>query len=118
MKARPLVCALAVWCLLGSPTRRARAQQPPSPTQAAAAEQAREHARQGQALHKAGDYDAAITQYKVAYTLSPVPELLFNIAQAYRLKGDTRSAVFYYRRYLDAKPDGSVADAARSQLDK
>src|SRR6476661_6658016 len=53
-----------------------------------------------------GEYDRAIEKFKAAYELSPAPRLLFDIAQAYRLKGSNcRNAVQFYRTYLRIAPD-------------
>src|SRR5262245_38894335 len=40
-----------------------------------------------------------------AFALSNNPGLLFNVAQAYRLKGDCDHARDYYQRYLGAVPE-------------
>src|SRR5204863_10212398 len=45
-------------------------------------------------------FDAAIESFTGAYALSNNPGLLFNVAQAYRLKGDCEHARDYYQRYL------------------
>ena len=54
-----------------------------------------------------GDYDRAITAYKQAYVRAPAPALLFNIAQAYRAKHDSASALAYYDAYLRADPESA-----------
>ncbi|MFH0899056.1 MAG: tetratricopeptide repeat protein [Pseudomonadota bacterium] len=79
---------------------------------------ARAHYKQGKAFHDEGAYDLAIEEYVLAYQLARLPELLFNIAQAYRLKGDTRKAVEYYRRYLEQEPEGRGSDQARIYIAK
>lgn len=52
------------------------------------------------------EYDAAIDLFKQAYFLTEAPDLLFNIAQSYRLKGpgNCRSALQFYRNYLRLSP--------------
>jgi len=67
-------------------------------------------------LYEAGELDRAVEEYQTAYKLLPLPEMLFNIAQAHRLKGAADLAAQYYRRFLAAKPTGSVADEAREHL--
>jgi tetratricopeptide (TPR) repeat protein len=63
------------------------------------------------------EYTEAIEDFKQAYLLNSAPELLFNIAQAYRLKGpgNCRLATQFYRNYLRADPKSrkraSVEDA-------
>ena len=78
--------------------------------------QARAHFRAGTALYEAGNYDRAIDEYREAYKLLPLPDLLFNLGQAYRLKGDLKTAADHYRRYLADKPTGPVSDEAREHL--
>jgi tetratricopeptide (TPR) repeat protein len=75
----------------------------------------------GLAAQRAGHYADAIVLYKRAYDAVPHPEILFDLAQAYRLDGDASSALDYYRRYLVDAPNGRVAkDAARwiAELDR
>ena len=67
--------------------------------------QAKEHFLRGSALYAEHAYDKAIKEYVDAFALFPVPDFLFNIAQAYRAKGDGSTALVFYRRYLDKAPD-------------
>ncbi|CAN5772843.1 hypothetical protein BH11MYX2_BH11MYX2_39540 [soil metagenome] len=73
-------------------------------------ERARKLAAEGRAAHEAGDYDRAISAFTEANALAPSPALLFNLAQAYRLKGNCDDASVMYRRYLATNPeeDGRV----------
>ena len=54
--------------------------------------------------YQRGELDAAIESFMAAFALSDNTGLLFNIAQAYRLKGDCALAKEYYGRYLAAAP--------------
>src|SRR5262249_4158138 len=84
-------------------------------------DQAKRDVKAGLAAQAAGKYDDAIALYKKAYDAVPHPELLFDLGQAYRLKGDFESALVYYRRYLAVAPNGRGAkDAIKwvAQLDK
>jgi len=54
----------------------------------------------GSSEYRAEHYDRAIDLFQQAYQLSHAPGLLFNIAQAYRLKGDCAHALEYYQRSL------------------
>ena len=65
---------------------------------------ARQHFELGLRNYKMADYAAAIREFKRAYELSPAPELLFNIGQAYRLGGDCDTALRLYRNYLAEVP--------------
>lgn len=83
--------------------------------------EAKQHFVVGKAAHDAGRYDEAIKEYQAAYDLAPLPELLFNLGQVYRLKGDKRKALDHYAKYLVVAPKGPVAAEARqwqAQLEK
>jgi tetratricopeptide (TPR) repeat protein len=75
--------------------------------------EAKAHFKQAKAYQEAGAFARAVDEYKAAYELDPRPELLFNIAQAYRLAGDKKQALANYKRYLLEQPDGKGADEAR-----
>jgi tetratricopeptide (TPR) repeat protein len=89
----------------------------PGRADAKADEPAREHFLRGRQAHGSGDYPQAIVEYQAAYSLAPLPELLFNIAQCYRLAGRNREAILYYERYLDAVPAGGVSEDAREHVE-
>jgi tetratricopeptide (TPR) repeat protein len=74
---------------------------------------AKAHFKQGKAYQDAGALDQAIDEYQQAYALAKIPDLLFNIAQVYRMKSDRPRALEYYKKYLDAVPEGKAADEAR-----
>jgi tetratricopeptide (TPR) repeat protein len=84
-------------------------------------DQARRDVTAGLAAQSEGRYDDAIALYKRAYEAVPHPEILFDLAQAYRLKGDPETALGLYQRYLAVEPRGRVAADARrwaAELDK
>jgi tetratricopeptide (TPR) repeat protein len=78
--------------------------------------QAKEHFAKGKKHLDAKEYDAAIVEYQTAYDLVPIPELLFNIGQAYRLKGDKLRAYDAYQKYLDVEPNGRGSKEARKHM--
>jgi tetratricopeptide (TPR) repeat protein len=80
--------------------------------------QAKRHFRTGARYFQQGKYDRAIDEYQEAQRLLPLPDFDFNLGQAYRLKGDKHAAIEAYERYLNAAPDGDVADQARAHLAK
>jgi tetratricopeptide (TPR) repeat protein len=94
--------------------RPARAQQ-----EGADEGRARDLFREGSELYERAHYDEAIERFEEAYRLSLRPGLLFNIAQAYRLKGPSfcDTALRYYERDLDGEPEASnraeIEDLAR-----
>jgi tetratricopeptide (TPR) repeat protein len=77
---------------------------------------AKAHFQQGTAAYALADYDNAIREYEAAYKLFPLPDILFNIAQSYRFKGEKKIAVDYYQRYLRAQSIGGAADEARAHI--
>jgi hypothetical protein len=77
---------------------------------------AKAHFKQGTSYQQAGMLDDAIVEYEAAYALVPEADFLFNIAQCHRLKGDRPKALDYYRRYLEAAPDGKGNAEAREHI--
>jgi len=93
-----MFCAPAVAQTSGAREQKAREQK------------ARTHYSKGQLHYDLGEYDEAIAEFKEAYAISPLTALLYNIAQAYRKKGDCRKALDSYATYqrLEANPPDPV----------
>src|SRR5262245_25582569 len=83
----------------------AQVQQPPGPPAPSTpeAEAARLY-EQGTVEYSLGKYDEAIKAFEDAYRLTKAPGFLYNIAQAYRQKGDCAQAKQLYQRYLKDEP--------------
>jgi tetratricopeptide (TPR) repeat protein len=64
----------------------------------------------------AGDYREAIVEYQAAYAIEPLPELLFNIGQCYRLLDDPQDAILYYERYLQIVGNEGASAEARAHV--
>ena len=62
------------------------------------------------------EYDAAIKDFKEAFRISDSPGYLYNIAQAYRLKGDCREAATFYKNYLRRVPDAPNNSKVRDRV--
>jgi tetratricopeptide (TPR) repeat protein len=77
-------------------------------------QKARELHAEGTRHYDLAEYDLAIEAFKQAYLLVERPSTLFNIAQAYRRKGDCERAAFFYRNYLRLKPD--AADREKTEV--
>jgi hypothetical protein len=65
---------------------------------------AKELFQQGTTLFDLGEFDKAIEAWQQGYKEKPDPGFLYNIGQAYRLKGDSQKAIFFYRGYLRNSP--------------
>src|SRR5262245_12813633 len=104
---RGLSAAAVVISLVGAP-QSLHAQSTPADT-GDKEQQARGLYEQGLKHYNLAEYDLAIELFKQAYLLTEAPELLFNIAQSYRLKGagNCRSALQFYRTYLRVEPRAS-----------
>jgi tetratricopeptide (TPR) repeat protein len=94
----------------GGSAAGARAAEPP-PAEADAPErmvdpEARRLFESGLRYFNVGNYAAAIQDFEAAYHRSPVPGLLYNLAQAHRLAGECAPALVLYRRYLASNPAG------------
>jgi tetratricopeptide (TPR) repeat protein len=76
-------------------------------------ERARSAAEAGKVAFDAGDFPAAITWYREALRLKPVPTLLFNLGQSYRRARDFTSALTSFRAYLLTGP--SAAQVATTE---
>jgi tetratricopeptide (TPR) repeat protein len=70
----------------------------------------------GRELHARGEYEAALEAFKEAYALAPSPALLFNMAQAHRLRGDCQASTELYRRFLATSPSPDARDVAGNAL--
>src|SRR3954467_13376402 len=60
--------------------------------------------RRGMLDYQLGRYDQAITAFSRAYHISGAPALLYDLAQAYRLKHAPEKALPLYRAYLRLDP--------------
>ena len=73
--------------------------------QAEPATDARRRFDAGNAAYSRGEFVHAAEEYKAAFKEKQDPVFLYNIAQAYRLAGDAKNAVFFYRSYLRNLPN-------------
>jgi tetratricopeptide (TPR) repeat protein len=78
--------------------------------------QAKEQFERGIEAFENKDYAEAAKWLERAYLLQPEPEMLFAWAQATRLAGDCKKAVGLYKQFLEERPTGRQADAARQPL--
>lgn len=90
------LCAAVLGQVLATPVRAA--EEP-------ATAQARQHYLKAQKAYDLGRWDDAIAEYEEAYSLRSDPTFLYNMAQAYRRKGDAQRAMDLFKNYLVKVPD-------------
>lgn len=98
---RGALLALALVVLAG-PIEVASAQAPNGDEQ-----KARTLFSRGERYFSLGRFTEALDAYKGAYDAYPLPGFHFNVAQCYRNLGDNKSALHYYKRYLDEDPNAT-----------
>jgi hypothetical protein len=118
MSIRSLVLLAALTAALAP--RSATAQAPPSspPSGGSSAspadvERARQLHQEGLGHYEKHQYGRAILAYRKAYALVAAPGILFNLAQAYRLRGDCKRAYRAYKNFLEVVTDTPEANLAR-----
>jgi tetratricopeptide (TPR) repeat protein len=77
---------------------------------------ARDHFKKGTKAYDLGRYLEAAHEYEAAYELKDDPALLFNIAQAYRLGGDSVDAIRAYKSFVERRPARTTRCSRRSKL--
>lgn len=71
---------------------------------------------EGQAAYDAKHYDEAITKWERSYELSHLPGLVFNLAQAYRLRGSCTKAVETYKKFIGLDPSSAERATAEGWI--
>jgi tetratricopeptide (TPR) repeat protein len=72
----------------------------------------------GSRRYALGDYAEAIELFRKAYELTDAPELLFDIAQAYRLAGNCPRALETYRHFVRLAPASSHRQDAAARIEE
>ncbi len=108
MMRRALVIALGIVTLAG-PGHAA-------PADSDALIRAKAHFAQGKAFLEDKEYDQAIAELSAGKALASFPELVFDLAEAYRLAHRRDEALATYAEYLAAEPTGAMADEARTHV--
>ena len=70
----------------------------------------------GAAHHKRGEIDEAIAAYRKAYSIKPHPVHLYNLALAYRDKGDPKESVRFYRLFLSVAPESELRPKIETEI--
>jgi hypothetical protein len=71
------------------------------------ASRAKELFEEGTRYFDLGQFDKAIDAWQAGYREKADSRFLYNLAQAYRLAGDTNKAIFFYKGYLRNSPKAS-----------
>jgi hypothetical protein len=64
---------------------------------------AEQYFNQGNTAYNLARYDEAAAAFTKAYEALPLPEFLYNIAQSYRLGGNCKQALHFYKRFKSLK---------------
>jgi len=76
--------------------------------------EARAHLARGNRLYTVREFAKAIEEYKAGALLENAAIFQYNIAQAYRLLGLYKEAIWFYERFeAQGKPQGKLGDAVR-----
>lgn len=71
------------------------------------AREAKKHVKAGLKHVQRGKLDKGIEELQVAYSLDPVPIVLFHLAEAHNSKKEYKEALYYYRQYAKEEPKGA-----------
>ena len=82
------------------------------------AAKARVHYETGMAHFNLEEWDQAIAEWEEGYRVKPVPEFLFNIAQAYRKSSRYERALTFYQRYLRLAPKADNRAEVERQIEQ
>ncbi len=102
MKARCMVNKLVsvATCVAVLVTSGTSVAQTPGDAATAEPQTAADYSAQAKVRFAAKDFDAAARLFEQAYGLDPNPNYLFNIGRVYEEKGDIRTAITYYQRFV------------------
>jgi tetratricopeptide (TPR) repeat protein len=78
----------------------------------------RKHYEEGKKDFRLRDFDGAITEWKAGYKLKADATFLYNIAQAYKEKGDFQTAIAFYQSYLKELPSADNRDTVQKTMDE
>jgi tetratricopeptide (TPR) repeat protein len=77
---------------------------------------ARGHFEVGQGLYRLGEYRGALKEFAAGYELSPRPQFLINMGQAYRRLGELERARELFLKFLLEAPPADPERAAVQEL--
>lgn len=74
--------------------------------------------KSGKKAYKGENYQEAYDDFEEAYELWPRPPIQARLGKAAEELGDKKKAAEHYRKYLEEKPDGEMADKVQAKLDE
>src|SRR5262249_47039491 len=69
--------------------------------------QSRHHYDLGRAAYERGELATALAEFKEAYAIVPIPDLIYNMARCQEQLGQFREAAQSYRVFIATLPEGS-----------
>jgi len=81
-------------------------------------ELAKQHYEEGMAKYHLEKWDQAIDLFEKGFEAKPVPEFLFNIAQAHRFAGRPERAIHFYRKFLQLAPKSPLRAEIEQNIGK
>lgn len=72
---------------------------------------------EGMTAYRNGRFDLAVRKFEAANDEDPSPELVYHLAQAYRLRGDHGNALEQFENYVELAPHGAAAADCHRQID-
>lgn len=78
--------------------------------------EAKEHFFAGDRAYRLGDFDKSIEEFKKSYDLNPLPQVLYNLGQAYLKKSELRQARHFFEQFLSLEPNHPNAAVVKSKL--
>jgi tetratricopeptide (TPR) repeat protein len=77
-----------------------------------------QHYKDAEVHYRAGDYEQAIAELRLAFAASPEPQYLFAMGQAYRASGDCARAIESYGAYLRTGPKPNATRETQLLVDE
>ncbi len=105
---------LLLFCLILCP-HLSRAQGEPSKEDLATAKR---HYDQGAKFYEAGNYQSAREEFKEAYRLTRLPDLLFNLSRVEERLDHSDEAIKYLEQYLKERPEAPDRPDIQKKIDK
>ena len=80
-------------------------------------ELAKTHFKAAGSYYNQGKYEKALEEFKEAYRLMPLAEMIYNMAQCYERLGDLETSIAEYKKYIEEKPDAKDLQAIRDKIE-